>query len=120
MFGGQLGYNWQTGSWVWGVEGDFDGSNINKLNNVGETIFAGGPRSPGDHCVVLRGRQLAGPPPFAAVLAMPGAPEPTDVTGGGAWASVDFNAGGPANDFVFSSTSTKSGWTIGAGYELAD
>jgi opacity protein-like surface antigen len=39
------------------------------------------------------------------------------VTGGGAWASVDFNAGGPANDFVFSSTSTKSGWTIGAGYE---
>ena len=39
------------------------------------------------------------------------------VTGGGAWASLDFNAGGPANDFVFSSTSTKSGWTIGAGYE---
>ena len=21
VFGGQLGYNWQTGSWVWGVEG---------------------------------------------------------------------------------------------------
>jgi outer membrane immunogenic protein len=27
------------------------------------------------------------------------------------------DAGGPANDFVFSSTSTKSGWAIGAGYE---
>ena len=39
------------------------------------------------------------------------------VTGGGAWASVDFNAGGPANAFAFSSTSTRSGWTVGAGYE---
>jgi outer membrane immunogenic protein len=115
VFGGQLGYNWQTGSWVWGVEGDFDGSNINKLNNVGETIFAGGGGPPGttasfyanvNWLATIRGR-----------LGYAWGPGMIYVTGGGAWASVDFNAGGPANDFVFSSTSTKSGWTIGAGYE---
>jgi outer membrane immunogenic protein len=115
VFGGQLGYNWQTGSWVWGVEGDFDGSNINKLNNVGETILAGGGGPPGttasfyanvNWLATIRGR-----------LGYAWGPGMIYVTGGGAWASVDFNAGGPANDFVFSSTSTKSGWTIGAGYE---
>ena len=46
VFGGQLGYNWQTGNWVWGVEGDFDGTNINKFSNVGETIFGGGGGAP--------------------------------------------------------------------------
>src|ERR1700756_5760656 len=34
--GGQLGYRWQTGSWVWGIEGqgnwaDFSGSNTSRL-----------------------------------------------------------------------------------------
>jgi outer membrane immunogenic protein len=28
VFGGQFGYNYQTGSWVWGVEADVDGSHI--------------------------------------------------------------------------------------------
>ena len=113
VFGGQLGYNWQTGNWVWGVEGDFDGTNINKFNNVGETVFGGGGGPPFgttapfyanvNSQASIRGR-----------LGYAWGPGMIYVTGGGAWASVDFNAGGPANDFVFSSTSTKSGWTIGA------
>jgi outer membrane immunogenic protein len=103
VFGGQLGYNWQIGSWVWGVEGDFDGSNINKLNmSSGDLLPAAVPR---DHCVVLRKRNWLAT--IAAVSAMSGAPD-VYVTGGGAWAKADFNAGGPANDFVFSSTSTCS------------
>lgn len=28
VFGGQVGYNWQTGAWVLGIEGDFDGTGI--------------------------------------------------------------------------------------------
>ena len=28
--GGQAGYNWQTGSWVFGVETDFDGSSLSR------------------------------------------------------------------------------------------
>ena len=33
--GGTLGYNFQTGVWVWGVEGDFDWSNIKKSGACG-------------------------------------------------------------------------------------
>jgi outer membrane immunogenic protein len=83
VFGGQLGYNWQTGNWVWGVEGDFDGSNINKLNNIGETILAGGGGANVNWLATIRGRV-------------------------------------PANDFVFSSTSTKSGWTHRCRLRVAD
>jgi outer membrane immunogenic protein len=35
VFGGQVGYNWQFGSWVVGVEGDFDGATISKTDNFG-------------------------------------------------------------------------------------
>jgi outer membrane immunogenic protein len=114
VFGGQLGYNWQTSNWVWGVEGDFDGSNINKFSNAGATVLTAAPpltvnapfQTNVNWLASVRGR-----------LGYVWGPGMIYVTGGGAWASVDFNAGGPANDFVFSSTSTKSGWTIGAGYE---
>ena len=30
VFGGQLGYNYQAGTWVFGVEGDVDGTNIRR------------------------------------------------------------------------------------------
>jgi outer membrane immunogenic protein len=35
VFGGQAGYNWQFGSWVVGVEGDFDGASISKTDAFG-------------------------------------------------------------------------------------
>ena len=35
--GGQAGYNWQTGAFVLGVEGDFDGAGI---NNSAAGVFA--------------------------------------------------------------------------------
>ena len=28
VFGGQLGYNYQNGNWVWGIEGDVDAAHI--------------------------------------------------------------------------------------------
>src|SRR6516164_1669436 len=40
VFGGQIGYNWQTANWVIGIEGDFDGASINGVNQV---IFLAGP-----------------------------------------------------------------------------
>jgi outer membrane immunogenic protein len=30
MFGGQIGCQWQTGAWVWGVEGDIDATNAHR------------------------------------------------------------------------------------------
>ncbi len=34
MVGGTLGYNLQTGVWVWGIEGDFDGSWMKGTNTT--------------------------------------------------------------------------------------
>jgi outer membrane immunogenic protein len=39
VFGGQLGYNLQTGNWVWGIEVDVDGANLRTNRSV--TIPAG-------------------------------------------------------------------------------
>jgi len=39
VFGGQLGYNLQTGNWVWGIEVDVDGANMRTNRTV--TIPAG-------------------------------------------------------------------------------
>ena len=39
--GGQAGYNWQTGAWVFGVETDFDGTSLGKTFNYASTPFAG-------------------------------------------------------------------------------
>jgi outer membrane immunogenic protein len=42
IFGGQIGYNWQTGNWVLGVEGDFDVGSISGTQNS----IGGSPDSP--------------------------------------------------------------------------
>jgi outer membrane immunogenic protein len=36
--GGQIGYNWQNGKWVWGLEADFQGSGIQNSSTV---VFPG-------------------------------------------------------------------------------
>jgi outer membrane immunogenic protein len=38
--GGQAGYNWQTGSWVFGVETDFDGSSLSRSRTLVGPAFA--------------------------------------------------------------------------------
>jgi len=37
--GGQIGYNWQTGAWVWGLETDIQGASIGSSSTV---VFPGG------------------------------------------------------------------------------
>jgi len=41
--GGQLGYNWQAGNWVFGVEGDFDGASISGAQTGVFPSLLGGP-----------------------------------------------------------------------------
>jgi outer membrane immunogenic protein len=114
VFGGQLGYNWQAGNWVFGVEGDFDGASIEKFNNASGTVVTAAPGFVVNEPFHTNVNWLAS---VRGRLGYAWGPGMIYATGGGAWTSVDFDAGGPGNDFAFSSTSTKSGWTVGAGYE---
>jgi outer membrane immunogenic protein len=45
--GGQLGYNWQTGIWVFGVETDFQGSDIKGSVNIPGPFATVGGGAPG-------------------------------------------------------------------------
>jgi outer membrane immunogenic protein len=121
--GGQLGYNWQSGSWVVGLETDIQGSDIRSRSTVHGPfgIVGGGTTAPGafwrteerlDWLGTTRAR--VGFTPAERVLLY--------ATGGFAYGGVktssayDDGLGGVA----FSSHSgTRGGWTVGAGAEYA-
>jgi outer membrane immunogenic protein len=94
LFGGTLGYNWQTGNWVWGLEGDIDYSSA-------KASIA---------CCELKSQWLGtirGRVGYAWDRFMP------YITGGGAAGDVKMStAGGSESD-------TKFGWTLGGGVEWA-
>jgi outer membrane immunogenic protein len=100
LFGGTLGANYQIGSFVIGLEGDGDWNDAN-----GSTFSSCGPgcTTQGEWLATVRGR--AG---FAwdRVLFFG--------TGGAAFGSVQAFTGG-----LPTSTSTQTGWTVGAGVEWA-
>jgi outer membrane immunogenic protein len=105
LIGGTVGYNVQTGNWVWGIEGDFDAALIK--GNTSNTI-AIGPCAVGG-CTVkdtwfatARGRIG-----YAWNRFMP------YITGGGAFAGLKVES--PAG----SSSDTATGWTFGGGVEWA-
>jgi outer membrane immunogenic protein len=108
VFGGQLGYNWQVGSWVFGVEGDVDGVGAQRstktfLEPVTFAQFSASATP--EWLATVRGR-----------IGYAWGPGLIYVTGGGAWSGVQFDAndGGTASG---SFNTTRSGWTLGGGYE---
>jgi outer membrane immunogenic protein len=98
--GGQIGYNWQAGSFVFGIEGDIQGSGENRSDTVAGVTFD--QRIP--FIATARGRigYLAGP-----VLIY--------FTGGGAWQNYHLTVSVPGSSV--SDDDTKFGWTIGGGVE---
>ncbi len=117
VFGGQLGYNWQAGNWVFGVEGDFDGANIRAVQGIfvpaGLVGGAGGAAflsEKQEWLASIRGR-----------LGYTWGPGMIYFTGGGAWTGVQIDGGatllGPAINNSFSVSTTRSGYVVGAGYE---
>jgi outer membrane immunogenic protein len=120
--GGQIGYNWQTGSFVWGLETDFNFSGINESDTLANILT--GPLVGGvanttvtqrlDWFGTFRGRLGFTPAP----------PWLLYVTGGLAYGhinsgtSVQFPVTCCAGDtYIGSISSTRLGWTIGGGVE---
>jgi outer membrane immunogenic protein len=124
LFGAQAGYNWQTGAWVLGIEGDFDGSGMSKTGfGVGQDplLGSGGTATVGlsansqvQWLATLRGR-----------LGYSWGSRMLYATGGGAWQSLrtdvmlstDTSAGVFSQSGVASNTSTRSGYAVGVGWE---
>jgi outer membrane immunogenic protein len=104
--GGTLGYNMQTGSWVWGVEGDVDYSTIKATNTT--DCKTSGCEFRNSWLGTGRGRIGYA---FDRFLVYG--------TGGAAFGDMKFTrpSGGGSN--TKSESTTKLGWTVGGGVEYA-
>jgi outer membrane immunogenic protein len=100
MIGGTVGYNWQTGMWVFGLEGDIDWASVKGTTNTG---CVGGCTSENTWLGTARGRVG-----YAFDRFMP------YITGGAAFGNVDATHPG-----FTGASSTQVGWAAGAGLEFA-
>lgn len=118
--GGQIGWNYQTGSWVWGLEADFNWLDLEAdrrhsrsysggvgLYNVNTSLSA-------NWLATVRGRLGYA---FDRNLLY--------VTGGLALADLQTHqhwsddSGAFPSSFTYSTSRIRTGWTIGGGYEFA-
>jgi len=101
LVGGTVGYNLQTGNWVWGLEGDFDASWIKGADTA--TCGGSGCETKNSWFATARGRIG-----YAWDRWLP------YLTGGAAFGDVKMTTplGG-------GETETRIGWTVGGGVEYA-
>jgi outer membrane immunogenic protein len=103
LFGVYAGYNWQSGPWVFGAEGDFNGVWNDETFNIGGVDVDVGT----DYLASLRGR-LGYAFDRALIFA----------TGGVAFTQFSAEAD-LGNNFSFNADQSFTGWTVGAGAEYA-
>jgi outer membrane immunogenic protein len=111
MGGVQAGYNFQSGRWVYGLEGQFSGSAIKGDDSGSLPPAVGTFTSKNKWLASVTGRVGYALPRSLIYL-----------KGGAAWTdySHDFRLDGAFGPIVFPGTSgTRSGWTIGGGIERA-
>jgi outer membrane immunogenic protein len=101
LVGGTVGYNWQFGTWVVGLEGDIDWANIKGSTATG--CFGGSCTTENTWLGTARGRVG-----YAFDRWMP------YITGGAAFGDVQASHPG-----FTGMTNTQVGWTAGAGVEFA-
>jgi outer membrane immunogenic protein len=115
LAGGQLGFMWQTGQFVFGIEGDIDGTNLHKSFTSAGIV---GPFVAGDTFAVKNDWQASARGrlgwAFDRTLLY--------VTGGGAWADIKTTAtfvpvAGVNALTVLSNNRTMFGWTVGGGID---
>ena len=101
LVGGTIGYNWQTGPWVWGLEGDIDWSDIK--GDFANGLCPLGCETRNSWLATVRGRLG-----YAFDRIMP------YVTGGLAVGDIQHSFGGFASE-----RETRAGFAVGAGLEGA-
>jgi outer membrane immunogenic protein len=100
--GGTIGYNWQTGPWVFGLEADAAGADISdSATAIGVTVTE---RINAFGTATGRIGYAVGPTLFYA-------------KGGYAWADNEISASAVGVGTVFSESHIHSGWTVGGGLE---
>jgi outer membrane immunogenic protein len=110
LVGGTLGANYQSGPFVFGIEGDADWSDISGSATCGPAVAPGTCKTSNDWLATLRGRFGYA---FDRVLLYG--------TAGGAVGNVKgtLTPGAAAAAAAVSGDSTEFGWTAGAGIEFA-
>jgi outer membrane immunogenic protein len=109
--GGQIGYNWQTGTLVFGIEGDA-GALLLKHNDVQ-------PSDDDNH--VLRSVKYNGYGTITGRLGFSSGSWLAYVKGGAAFAGIKHSGYElpDSSSNAYSVSTTKTGWTIGGGFEYA-
>jgi len=102
LVGGTLGYNYQTGPWVFGIEGDGGWSGIQGSTN-GVACPTGSCSVNNNWLATVRGRVG-----YAYDRFLP------YITGGAAFGDIDMTPAG-----LTGNSDTKVGWTVGGGIEAA-
>jgi outer membrane immunogenic protein len=105
LAGGTVGYNWQSGAIVYGLEGDFDWQNV-KDDVVCAGVFKCETSS--NWLATFRGRVG-----YAFDRWLP------YVTAGGAYGNVKATVSTAAGVELASGSNSQLGWTVGAGIEYA-
>ena len=105
LAGGTLGYNWQSGAIVYGIEGDFDWSNVKDTVDCAVGVVCG---TSSNWLTTFRGRVG-----YAFDRWLP------YVTAGGAYGNVKATTSAPFMGLAASTSSSQFGWTVGAGLEYA-
>lgn len=104
IYGGHIGYNLQSGAFVYGIEADFEGGDASgRFQNLTGGTSAGSVDMNWQGSLRARLGVVHGSMMFYA-------------TGGWAFGDFDFG-GGPAGPICCGYSETLNGWTIGAGAE---
>ena len=109
--GAQAGCNYQVGAWVFGIQGDYNWTNIN--GNGANGISAAAALGLTDHAQLKSLASVTGRVGFALDRFL------GYVRGGGAWVQGDFGFQVAASPAAPTVSVSQSGWTVGVGGEYA-
>jgi outer membrane immunogenic protein len=129
LAGGQIGYNWQTGWTVFGIEADASWADIKGSGNNAPQVFAGFPSGGVPTCMQMQADGCSSKiEALGTITGRVGAAFDHTllyVKGGAAWGITKHTVGGVGlvglgiGPISASTSETRWGWTIGAGVEYA-